>query len=64
MNKEGTEALRLFLLERNRLLGLISLVVEKLRTDVDDDLAQLTGRARGCPELCVTDFEAMGLAGE
>jgi hypothetical protein len=43
MTQQGTESLRLFLLERNRLLGLIDFVIGKILADLNDDVAQITG---------------------
>jgi hypothetical protein len=45
----GTESFRFFAEERNRLLGLNSLLFAKILSDVKDDLAQITGNAP--PEL-------------
>ena len=49
MRVRGTESFRFFAEERNRLLGLNSLLFAKIVSDVREDLAQITGNAP--PEL-------------
>jgi hypothetical protein len=43
MNERGTDSLRDFVVERNRLLGLTDLVIAKVVADFQEDLAQITG---------------------
>ena len=56
MTVNGSESLRQFVLEWNRLLGLTELVRTKVLVDIREDLAQLTGnvpaeRQRPLPTL-------------
>jgi hypothetical protein len=56
MTVNGSESLRQFVLEWNRLLGLTELVRTKVLVDIREDLAQLTGNVPAeasarCPRL-------------